>query len=109
MLHFGVEVVDAFLAGAEAMDQHFFTAPLAENMPVWLGLLGVWNSTFLGHGSRALLPYQQALHRFAAHIQQVDMESNGKSIDRQGSPCPSPPGKSILVNRAPTPSIASCS
>jgi glucose-6-phosphate isomerase len=86
MLHFGVEVVDAFLVGAEAMDQHFFTAPLAENMPVWLGLLGVWNSTFLGHRSRALLPYQQALHRFAAHIQQVDMESNGKAVDRSGAP-----------------------
>ena len=86
MVQFGVDVVDRFLAGAEAMDHHFVTAPLAENMPVWLGLLGVWNSSFLGLKSRALLPYQQALHRFAAHIQQVDMESNGKAVDRYGRP-----------------------
>ena len=55
-----------------------------QNLPVILGLLGVWNSTFLGYPSRALLPYSQALSRFAAHIQQVDMESNGKRVTVSG-------------------------
>lgn len=60
-----------FLEGAHDMDRHFLEAPLRQNLPVLMGLLGVWNSTFLGHGTRALLPYSQALLRFAAHIQQV--------------------------------------
>lgn len=56
------------------MDKHFFEAPLRSNLPVLLGLLGIWNSSFLHHSTRAILPYAQALVRFAAHIQQVDME-----------------------------------
>jgi glucose-6-phosphate isomerase len=60
-----------FLEGAHDMDRHFLEAPLRQNLPVLMGLIGVWNSTFLGHGTRALLPYSQALLRFAAHIQQV--------------------------------------
>lgn len=66
----------------------FFEAPLRENIPVILGLLGVWNSTFMGYGTRALLPYSQALKRFPAHIQQVDMESNGKRVAMDGTPLP---------------------
>ncbi|MHC4884582.1 MAG: glucose-6-phosphate isomerase, partial [Planctomycetota bacterium] len=72
------------LAGARSIDQHFARAPLARNLPVLLGLLGVWNSSFLGRTSRALLPYCQGLLKLAPHIQQVDMESNGKRVDING-------------------------
>ena len=85
-LQYSYDVMSAFLNGAHDMDEHFFTAPLRENIPVILGLLGVWNSTFLGYETRALLPYSQALKRFPAHIQQVDMESNGKRVAMDGSP-----------------------
>ncbi|CAB9501863.1 Glucose-6-phosphate isomerase [Seminavis robusta] len=85
-LQFSFEVMEEFLAGAHDIDEHFFNAPPRDNIPVILGLLGVWNSTFLGYGTRALLPYAQALRRFPAHIQQVDMESNGKSVALDGTP-----------------------
>lgn len=84
-LQYGFPIVEKFLAGARAMDKHFTSTPLERNLPVVLGLLGVWNSNFLGHSSRALLPYSQALVRFAAHIQQVDMESNGKRVTVDGT------------------------
>ena len=87
-LHFGSDVMTKFLAGAHSMDHHFLTAPFAHNLPVIMGLFGVWNSTFLGFGSRALLPYSQALVRFPAHIQQVDMESNGKRVTVDGVTLP---------------------
>ncbi|MBB4264403.1 glucose-6-phosphate isomerase [Roseospira visakhapatnamensis] len=74
------------LDGAHAMDEHFRTAPLAENLPVVLGLLGLWYINFHGAGAQALLPYDQYLHRFAAHFQQVDMESNGKRVTLDGAP-----------------------
>ena len=77
-----------FLDGARSVDQHLQHTPLERNMPVLLGLLGVWNSSFLGHASRAILPYAQALIRFAAHIQQVDMESNGKGVTVDGTALP---------------------
>ncbi|KAF1793119.1 Phosphoglucose isomerase, C-terminal [Phytophthora cactorum] len=67
---------------------HLLETPLRNNLPVIMGLLGVWNSSFLGHSSRALLPYSQALLRFAAHIQQVDMESNGKRVTLEGVDLP---------------------
>lgn len=70
-LQYGFPIVEQFLAGAHDMDTHFFEAPLRSNLPVLLGLLGLWNSTFMGHSARAILPYSQALLRFAAHIQQV--------------------------------------
>jgi glucose-6-phosphate isomerase len=87
-LQYGYGVMQTFLQGAHEMDEHFASAPLGENLPVLLGLLGVWNSTFLGYPSRALLPYSQALLRFAAHIQQVDMESNGKRVALDGTLLP---------------------
>jgi glucose-6-phosphate isomerase len=87
-LQYGFKPVEKFLAGARAMDDHFASAPYEKNLPVILGLLGVWNSSFLGHGSRALLPYCQALLKFAPHIQQVDMESNGKRVALDGSELP---------------------
>ena len=76
--------MESFLSGANNIDTHFFNAPLRSNIPVILGLLGVWNSTFMGYETRCLLPYSQALKRLPAHIQQVDMESNGKRVDMDG-------------------------
>jgi len=73
------------LDGAHAMDEHFRTAPLAENMPAIMGLLGVWYGGFHGATALALLPYDQYMHRFAAHFQQVDMESNGKRVTLDGA------------------------
>ncbi len=72
------------LAGAHTMDEHFRTAPAEKNLPLVLGLLGVWYNNFFGAESHAILPYDQYLHRFAAYFQQGDMESNGKSVDRDG-------------------------
>ena len=68
------------------MDEHFRTAPLEQNLPVLMGLLGVWNSNFLGVDSLAVLPYDQRLHRFPAYLQQLEMESNGKSVTLDGQP-----------------------
>ena len=85
-----------FLAGAHAMDKHFATAPLEKNLPVLLGLLGLYNSTFLGYNCKAILPYAQALLRFAAHIQQVDMESNGKRVAMDGSALPFEAGEIVF-------------
>ena len=70
------------LDGAHAMDEHFRAAPLAENLPVLLGLVGIWNRNFLGSVCHAVLPYDQRLHRLPAYLQQADMESNGKSVRR---------------------------
>jgi glucose-6-phosphate isomerase len=74
------------LAGAHAMDEHFRTAPLPRNLPVLLGLLGVWNSNFLGSPSQLIAPYAQDLEYFVAWAQQLEMESNGKGVDREGLP-----------------------
>lgn len=74
------------LAGAYDMDVHFKTAPLAENIPVILGLLGVWYHNFFGAEAYAVLPYDQYLHRLPAYLQQADMESNGKGVTRDGQP-----------------------
>ena len=60
------------------MDEHFRSAPLDKNIPVLMGLLGIWYGNFFGAGSNAVFPYDQYLHRFAAYLQQLDMESNGK-------------------------------
>jgi len=82
----GFERFEELLTGAHDMDQHFQTAPLAANMPVVLGLLGIWYGDFFGAGAQAVLPYDQYLHRFAAYLQQADMESNGKSVTKDGQP-----------------------
>ncbi len=84
MLSIGSEHFRAMLAGYHAMDVHFRTAPLKENMPVLLALLGVWYQNFFGAESHAILPYDQYMHRFAAYFQQGDMESNGKYVSRSG-------------------------
>lgn len=81
-----------FLMGGRAMDAHFRTAPLAQNLPVLLGLLGVWHRDLCLYPARAIIPYDQRLARFPAYLQQLDMESNGKSLDRQGQPVQRPTG-----------------
>lgn len=83
-LQVGITGFKALLKGAEAMDLHFQSAPLNQNMPVILGMLGIWYQNFLGAGSCVVLPYDQTLENLAAHLQQVDMESNGKGVDREG-------------------------
>jgi glucose-6-phosphate isomerase len=74
------------LDGAHEMDEHFRTAPLEQNVPIVLGLLGVWYASVLGAESHAVLPYEQQLHRLPAYLQQLEMESNGKRVDRDGRP-----------------------
>jgi len=86
MIAIGPEGFREMLAGFRAMDDHFRTAPFAENLPVLLGLLGVWYNGFFGAETIAILPYDQYLGRFAAYLQQLDMESNGKRTDLSGRP-----------------------
>lgn len=81
----GFEAFEELLSGAHEMDQHFATAPLEHNIPVLLGMLGVWYDNFHGAQTHAILPYDQYMHRFAAYFQQGDMESNGKSVHRDGT------------------------
>ncbi len=76
----------AFLAGAHAMDEHFRTAPLDHNLPVLLGLIGIWHRDICNYPARAILPYDQRLLRLPAYLQQLDMESNGKRVRKDGSP-----------------------
>ncbi len=75
---------EQLLLGAGAMDEHFYTAPFEKNIPVVLALLGIWYNNFWDAHTHAILPYDQYLHRFTAYFQQGDMESNGKSVDRNG-------------------------
>ncbi|MBA2542715.1 MAG: glucose-6-phosphate isomerase, partial [Deltaproteobacteria bacterium] len=81
----GADNFEELLQGGHDMDEHFRTAPLHENLPVILGMLGVWYMNFFGAETHAILPYDQYMHRFAAYFQQGDMESNGKSVDRSGN------------------------
>ena len=85
-LYVGFDTFEELLDGAHAMDAHFRDAPLDQNLPVILGLVGIWYNNFFGAQTEAILPYDQYLHRFAAYFQQGDMESNGKSVDRDGNP-----------------------
>jgi glucose-6-phosphate isomerase len=83
-LFIGMDHFEELLAGAFEMDEHFRTAPFEKNLPVILALLGIWYDDFFDAQSQAILPYDQYMHRFAAYFQQGDMESNGKSITRDG-------------------------
>lgn len=85
-LAIGMDAFMELLAGAHQMDTHFQEAPLERNMPVILALLGVWYGNFFAAATHAILPYDQYLHRFPAYFQQGDMESNGKSVTRDGEP-----------------------
>jgi len=84
-LSVGYDHFEELLAGAEAMDQHFASASFEQNIPVILGLLGIWYVNFFNAPTHAILPYDQYMHRFAAYFQQGDMESNGKTVDRAGN------------------------
>ncbi len=82
----GFDNFEKLLAGGHAADEHFKNAPLDKNIPVIMGMLGIWNRNFIGCECHAVLPYDQYLHRFPAFLQQMDMESNGKSVDKDGIP-----------------------
>ncbi len=84
----GAERFRELLAGAHAMDQHFRNAPIESNLPILLGLVDVWNRNFLGYSSRSIAPYHQGLARLPAYLQQLEMESNGKRVDRHGNELP---------------------
>ena len=87
-LAIGFDGFSEFLAGAHAMDQHFQTAPLEKNMPVILGMVGVWYRNFFGSGSISIAPYHQDLSLFPAYLQQLEMESNGKRVTSAGTAVP---------------------
>ena len=98
------------LDGFHQMDEHFRTAPLAQNLPVLMGLLAVWYSDFFGAQTVAVLPYEQYLKRFPAYLQQLTMESNGKHVTLDGTDVAlSPRARFIGASRAPTGSTRSIS
>jgi len=84
MVAIGPAAFREMLEGFHEMDEHFRTAPFERNLPVLLGLIGIWHGSFFGAETQAILPYSQYLSRFPAYLQQLDMESNGKSVNRQG-------------------------
>jgi glucose-6-phosphate isomerase len=86
MVAIGPQRFREMLAGFHAMDEHFRTAPLERNLPALLGMIGIWYGDFFGAETHAILPYDQYLGRLSDHLQQLDMESNGKRVDREGRP-----------------------
>ncbi len=84
-LYLGMDKFEELLTGAYTMDEHFRHAPLDKNVPVLMAMLGVWYGNFFHAESNAVFPYDQYMHRFAAYLQQLDMESNGKGVDREGN------------------------
>ncbi len=85
-LYIGMDKFEELLAGAHQVDEHFRTAPFSENIPVLMGLLGIWYNNFFGAESHVILPYDQYMHRFPAYFQQGDMESSGKGVTVSGEP-----------------------
>jgi glucose-6-phosphate isomerase len=94
-LALGMSIFELVLQGGHDMDEHFRQAPLERNLPVLMGLIGVWNGNFLQQDSLAVLPYDRRLHRFPAYLQQLEMESNGKSVTRAGHPVGYPTGSIV--------------
>jgi glucose-6-phosphate isomerase len=92
MIAIGSKAFTEFLAGAHAIDEHFRTRPAASNLPMLLGLLGIWHRDVCRYPARAVLPYDQRLSRFPAYLQQLDMESNGKRVTLAGEPVARPTG-----------------
>ncbi|RWC74550.1 MAG: glucose-6-phosphate isomerase [Mesorhizobium sp.] len=92
MIAIGPRNFRAFLDGAHEMDEHFRTAPLQKNLPALLGLVGWWHRVICGYPARAVIPYDQRLSRLPAYLQQLDMESNGKSVTLDGTPVTTPTG-----------------
>ncbi|HEV2573399.1 MAG TPA: glucose-6-phosphate isomerase [Beijerinckiaceae bacterium] len=86
----GRDHFEAFLRGAHDVDTHFVETPLERNIPVLMALIGIWYRDLWGYGSQAVIPYDQRLGRFSAYLQQLDMESNGKSVTRSGAPVAHP-------------------
>ena len=86
MIATGPGIFDRFLAGAREMDRHFRDAPADNNIPILMALIGIWYRNGFGLDTQAILPYEQRLHRFSAYLQQMEMESNGKRVDRAGNP-----------------------
>ena len=84
-VHYSYDVARRLLDGAHDIDEHFFDAPLGGNIPVLLGLLGIWNSTFMGYHARCILPYSRSLRMFPSVVQKFDMESNGKGVTASGA------------------------
>ena len=110
MIAIGPDNFRAMLAGFHAMDEHFRTAPFAQNLPVLMGLLTVWYNNFFDAQTVAVLPYEQYLKRFPAYLQQLTMESNGKSVTLEGARVGYQTGADLLGRaRAPTDSILSIS
>ena len=111
MIAIGPDNFRAMLAGFHAMDEHFRTAPFERNLPVLLGLLTVWYTDFFGAETVAVLPYDQYLKRFPAYLQQLTMESNGKSVTLDGTRVSTTETGAGLLGRAraPTASIRSTS
>ena len=95
MIAIGSRAFDQLLDGAHAMDNHFETAPFASNIPLIMGLLRVWHRSYLGHMAYGIMPYDQRLARLPAWVQQLEMESNGKSVTRHGKPLDKPAGPLI--------------
>ena len=89
----GMSGFERLLAGAQAMDRHFCETPLIDNLPVLLALLGIWNTNFLGANTSAIVPYNESLRHLPGYLQQLEMESNGKTVNRDGQPltCPANP------------------
>ncbi|HHL43231.1 MAG TPA: glucose-6-phosphate isomerase, partial [Hellea balneolensis] len=85
-LTFGPDVFDDLLAGAREMDEHFTSAPLAQNLPVIMAMVGIWNRNIIGYPSLAVVPYSRRLRKLPAYLQQLEMESNGKGKTRDGEP-----------------------
>jgi glucose-6-phosphate isomerase len=94
-LYIGMDNFEELLTGAHEMDQHFRNEPFEQNIPVILGLLGIWYNNFFGAETHAIIPYDQYLHRFAAYFQQGDMESNGKRVRKDGQDVNYPTGPVI--------------
>ncbi|MBX3584848.1 MAG: glucose-6-phosphate isomerase [Rhizobiaceae bacterium] len=92
MIAVGAKNFHDFLAGAHEMDEHFRTAPLLQNLPAVLGLVGYWHRVVCGYPARAVIPYDQRLSRFPAYLQQLDMESNGKHVTLEGTEVATPTG-----------------
>lgn len=92
MIAIGPQAFEDFLAGGRAMDQHFVTADFSQNMPVLLALVGIWHNQICDYATRAVLPYDQRLSRLPAYLQQLEMESNGKSVAMDGSALPTQSG-----------------
>ncbi len=99
MLAIGAERFGEFLAGGAAMDRHFRTAPMERNLPVLLALTGIWHGSACGHPSRAVIPYSERMRLFASHLQQLEMESNGKGVSAEGAPLEAHSGMAVWGDR----------